>query len=91
MELYKRIEQIIVKLRPAFNREATFEWFVLLLWGVLLTTQPPAVTSYLNALGFGEGYYHQTLHWFHSTAFSLDDLCSHWGSWLREHPHVQLF
>jgi hypothetical protein len=49
MELYKRLEQIIVKLRPAFNREATFEWFVLLLWGVLLTTQPPAVTSYLNA------------------------------------------
>ena len=89
MELYKRIEQIIVKLRPAFNREATFEWFVLLLWGVLLTTQPPAVTSYLNALGLSEGYYHQALHWFHSTAFSLDDLCARWGSWLREHPNTQ--
>ena len=89
MELYKRIEPIIVKLRPAFNREATFEWFVLLLWGVLLTTQPPAVTSYLNALGLGEGYYHQALHWFHSTAFSLDDLCARWGRWLREHPNTQ--
>ncbi len=51
MELYQRLEQILVKLRPAFSREAPFEWFVLLLWGVLLTTQPPAVTSYtLNGL-----------------------------------------
>ena len=43
----------MIKLRPAFSRQATFEWFVLLLWGVLLSTQPPAVTSYLNALGQG--------------------------------------
>ena len=88
MELYQRIEQIIVKLRPAFSRETPFEWFVLLLWGVLLTTQPPAVTSYLNALGLSEGYYHQALHWFHSSAFSIDDLCDRWGRWLRTHPNT---
>lgn len=87
MELYERLEQILVKLRPAFSREAPFEWFVLLLWSVLLTTQPPAVTSYLNALGLGEGYYHQALHWFHSSAFSIDDLCYRWGYWLRTHPN----
>jgi hypothetical protein len=89
MELYQRLEQIIVKLRPAFSREATFEWFVLLLWGVLLTTQPPAVTTYLNALGLGEGYYAQGLHWFHSNAFSIDELCQRWGRWLSAHPNTQ--
>jgi hypothetical protein len=57
MELHQRLEQILVKLRPVFSREATFEWFLLLLlWGVLLNTQAPGVTSYLNALGLGEGY-----------------------------------
>jgi hypothetical protein len=50
-ELYQRLEQIMVQFRPVFKREATFEWFVLLLWGIILSTQPPAVTSYLNALG----------------------------------------
>lgn len=85
MELYERLEQIIVKLRPVFSREATFEWFVLLLWGVLLNTQEPTVTSYLNALGMSEGYYHQVLHWFHSSAFYIDDLCYVWGRWLSEH------
>jgi hypothetical protein len=87
-ELYHRLEQIMVQFRPVFRREATFEWFVLLLWGILLSTQPPAVTSYLNALGLSEGYYHQALHWFHSSAFSIDALCSAWGSWLSKHPAV---
>jgi hypothetical protein len=43
MRLYQRIEQILF--RPVFSREATFEWFLLLFWGVLLTTQPPNVAS----------------------------------------------
>jgi len=71
MDLYRRVEQILEAMRPVFLRQATFEWFVLLLWGVLLTSQPPAITSYLNGVGLGEGYYHQALHWFHSSAWTV--------------------
>jgi hypothetical protein len=55
MALYHRVEQILRALRPVFRRQATFEWFVLLMWGVLLASQPPAITSYLNAIGLSEG------------------------------------
>jgi hypothetical protein len=89
MKLYQRIEQILLELRPVFSREATFEWFLLLFWGVLWTTQPPGVTSYLNALGLSESYYHQALHWFHSSAFCVDSLCTVWGKWLSEHSEVE--
>jgi hypothetical protein len=88
MELYQRLEQILGELRPVFSREATFRWFVLLVWGVLLNTQPPAVTSYVNAIGLSEGYYQQALHWFESSAFSATLLCAHWGQWLSQHPNV---
>jgi hypothetical protein len=88
MKLDQRIEQILLELRPAFSRKATFEWFILLVWGVMLSTQAPAVTSYLNALGLGESYYHQALHWFHSSAFCVDTLCAAWGKWLSDHPFV---
>ena len=94
MELYQRIEQILLQLRPVFHRETTiknpaasgrgieadllpnprfglqalelrrraagnmsptrFKWFVLLFWGAVLNTQPPALTRYLNALGLGD-------------------------------------
>jgi len=88
MELYQRLEQILGELRPVFSREATFRWFVLLVWGILLNTQPAAVTSYVNAIGLSEGYYQQALHWFESRAFSLDTLCAHWGKWLSHHGNV---
>ena len=87
-KLYQRLEQITVEFRPAFRREATFKWFVLLLWGILLNRQPPAVTSYLNALGLGERYYHQALHWFKSSAFSVDSLSHCWGEWLKKHSAI---
>jgi hypothetical protein len=83
---YSRLEQIMLEMRPVFQRKATFEWFVLLLWGVPLTTQAPAVTSYINAWGLSESYYHQSLHWFHSSAFRVEQLCYQWNKWLERHP-----
>ncbi|WP_017324075.1 hypothetical protein [Synechococcus sp. PCC 7336] len=91
MELYRRIEQILAELRSVFSRQATFEWFVLLMWGILLSSQAPAITSYLNMLGVGEKYYHQALHLFHSSAWSVEALCQKWGNWLLGHDHVHRF
>ncbi|NJR70373.1 MAG: hypothetical protein HC771_18365, partial [Synechococcales cyanobacterium CRU_2_2] len=85
MELYARLEQILAELHPAFRREATYDWFIILIWGLLLCHQAPAVTSYLNALGLGEHCYEQVLHWFHSSAFSIDEVCQRWGNWLACH------
>ncbi len=89
MQLSKRLEEILMQLRPAFSREATFQWFVILLWGIVVSTQPPAITSYLNALGLGPEYYGQALHWFHSSGFSIDGLCQCWSRWLEKHPNVR--
>jgi hypothetical protein len=88
MELYERLEQILGELRPAFSREATFRWFVLLVWGIMVNTQPAAVTSYVNAIGLSAGYYQQALHWFESSALSVDSLCAQWGKWLSHHANV---
>ena len=89
MELYTRIEQILKTLRPAFSRETPFEWFVLLMWGLLLSHQPAAVTSYVNGIGLGESCYGAALHWFGSRAFRIDELCWRWGQWLSYHSTTQ--
>ena len=85
MELYARIEQILRHLRPAFSREVPFEWFVLLMLGLLLSHQPSAVTSYVNGLGLDESFYGAALHWFHSKSFRIDEVCERWGQWLSSH------
>ena len=89
MELYARIEQILKTLRPAFSREVPFEWFVLLMWGLLLSHQPAAVTSYVNGLGLDESCYGAALHWFNSRAFRIDEVCQRWGQWLSLHTATQ--
>ncbi len=89
MELYARIEQILQKLRPAFSREVPFEWFVLLMWGLLLSHQPAAVTSYVNGSGLDESSYGTALHWFDSRAFRVDEVCQRWGCWRSSHTGAQ--
>ena len=88
MQLLCRVEQLLSELRPAFNRQAAFEWFVILMWGVLLCTQFPAVTSYLNAVGLSEYYYQQALHWFHSKSWTVVKISLLWQKSLLENAHL---
>jgi hypothetical protein len=88
MQLCQRLEQILDNLRPAFSREATFQWFILLVWGVVLNSQPSAITSYVNAIGLTESYYNQALHWFDSKAFSVEGLTLQWSKWLSQHESL---
>ncbi len=88
MHLHHRIDQILLALRSAFKYQATYEWFVLMMWGVLSANQSPAVTSYLNALGLPQRFLHQALHWFDSQAWSAQGLCKQWVKWLVLHPMV---
>jgi hypothetical protein len=85
----ERIEQIIKSLRPAFSREAAFEWFVIIVWGILLCNRTPAITSYLNAVGLSEYYYGHALHWFHATSWSAKTLSNRWHQWLISHENVK--
>ena len=88
MHIIRRLEQILTNLQPVFSRHATYEWFVILIWGILLCNQHRAVTSYLNAVGLTQHYYTQALHWFHSQGISAQKLSIMWHKWLITHPKV---
>ena len=88
MHYYRRIEQILSSLRLAFSRHGAYEWFVVLIWGILLCNGHPAITSYLNAVGLTPECYSPALHWFHSKAISARRLSLAWHEWLVTHPQV---
>ncbi|NJM96512.1 MAG: hypothetical protein HC800_04255 [Phormidesmis sp. RL_2_1] len=54
-----------------------------------VATQPSAVTSYVNGLGLDESCYSAALHWFHSRAFKIDEVCWRWGQWLSSQTAAQ--
>lgn len=76
--LLSRVDQLLAQLRPAFTRAASFRWFLLLVWSMLLRPDGRGVTSCLNALGLSQRYYHQALHFFRSKALSNESLVSAW-------------
>ena len=75
-------------LRPVFSRHGTFEWFVIMIWGIILCDRSPAITSYLNAVGLTEHYYTQALQWFHSSSWNVEKLSIAWHQWLLTHRAV---
>ncbi len=85
----ERVEQIIKSLRPAFSREAAFEWLVIMVWGILLCNRAQAITSYLNAVGLSEYYHDHALHWFHAKSWSAKTLSFRWHQWLSSHNNVK--
>lgn len=88
MDLPFRFEQFLLPLRIVFGRTATFEWFILHIWGIVLRDDSDGVTSGLRALGLPETVYHRALHFFHSEAFSAAELGKEWTESLLKRPDL---
>src|SRR4030042_3431811 len=70
-------------LRPAFSRQATFVWFVVVFVGLVLRTDLYGVSSVVRALELSPAYVPSLLHFFHSSAWSVQALYLRWWTWLR--------
>ena len=78
MRLIKEMETLTEQFRPAFRRQATFAWFVIVLWSLMLRLDMAGVTSIVRCMGLHPGEYVNLLHFFHSSAFCVSSLCSCW-------------
>jgi hypothetical protein len=76
--LIPQIETIVVRFRRAFSRQATFEWFVLIVFAMLFRLEAAGVTSFVRALGLSPLEYRNLLHFFHSSATSTRTLSQIW-------------
>ena len=71
--------KVVWQLRPAFNREKTFFWFVICLIGISTRVDQLGVSSILRALGLESRHYHSLLNFFHSNAINLQLLSRVWA------------
>ena len=73
-------------LRPAFSRQATYRWFVIAFAGLVMREDTLGVTSIIRALTLTPASYLCLLHFFHSTAWSVEELMPRWWQWLAQKP-----
>ncbi len=68
------------------TRQATFAWFVVVVLGLLMRSDPLGVSSIVQALGLAPHTYPCLLHFFHSTAWTVERLMAYWWQWQTQHP-----
>lgn len=82
--MWKELERFLRFMRPAFSRQATYGWFVIVFAGFILRHDTLGVSSIIRALMLAPESYVGLLHFFHSTAWSVEGIMTIWWQWLRQ-------
>jgi len=80
--MLKELERFLMFMRPAFSRQATYHWFVIVFAGFILRTDIFGVSSIVRALSLAPENYTCLLHFFHSSAWNVERLMATWWQWL---------
>ena len=76
------LERFLLFLRDAFSRRATYVWFVVVFAGFLARNDTFGVSSIVRVLSLAPENYLRLLHFFHSSAWSVEGLMRRWWDWL---------
>jgi hypothetical protein len=82
MDLWMAFWYCANSMRSAFGKKAAFNWFVITLAGLCISSEHSGVTSIIRALGLKPQCYHSLLNFFHSDAWSVSSLTSTWVAWV---------
>jgi hypothetical protein len=76
--MLKFLNEVLSSFRVCFSRTATFEWFVVIIVGLMLRTDHLGVTSIIRDLSLAPRHYETLIHFFRSSAWSLESLRVTW-------------
>ena len=72
------VGNILENFRKCFSREASFKWFVILVFGLIVRSDHLGVTAVIRELSLDPGWYIPFLNFFRSSAFTLTGLRKEW-------------
>ena len=81
--MLKYMNEILSAFRTCFTRTATFEWFVVIVIGLMVRSDHLGVTSIVRDLALNPRHYESMLHFFRSSAWSLESLRLTWQGVVR--------
>ena len=73
------LDPILDQLRPCFSRQAAFDWFVVIILGLLIRCDHLGVTSLVRWLFLRPHCYDLILHFCRATSWQLDALLAQWA------------
>ena len=84
MAVLSYLETVLTSFRCCFKRSAAYHWFVVVICGLMVRTDHLGVSSVIRGLGLPGSRYECLIHFFRSTAYSLNKLRKVWYSIVRK-------
>jgi len=84
------LERMLKSMRPAFSRQATFVWFVVVFAGFATRTDSYGVSSIVRALWLQPSCYPLLINFFHSSAWTARGLLEQWWKLLAKDTNAFL-
>lgn len=82
------INEILRRFRRCFSREAAYQWFVIIVAGLIIRGDHLGVTSVIRDLGLRPECYETMMHFFRSSAYTLDSIAYCWYKIVQEYAPV---
>ncbi|WP_240941937.1 transposase [Paenibacillus sp. HB172176] len=89
--MLKFMNEILSSFRNCFTRTASYEWFVVIVVGLMVRSDHLGVTSIIRNLALDPRHYESMLHFFRSSAWSLESLQLAWYKAVNRHAPVVRF
>jgi|CZCB01.1.fsa_nt_gi hypothetical protein len=78
IQMLKKLDQILRLFEGCFSRKASFHWFVVIVTGLMIRSDHLGVTSIIRDLSLNPSCYESLIHFFRSSAWSLESLGQTW-------------
>src|SRR5690606_12417067 len=89
--MLKFMNEILSVFRSCFSRAAAYEWFVVIVVGLMVRSDHLGVTSIVRDLALDPRHYESMHHFFRSTAWSLESLQLAWYKAVNRHAPIVRF
>lgn len=82
--MWKLLNEILNQFRKCFSRQATFNWFVVIVIGFMIRTDTLGVTSVIRDLAISQDSYTNMMHFFRSGSWQLQSLLNQWMNCVKD-------
>ena len=86
--MWEWIDATVEKFRKCFSRRATFNWFVIILIGLMVRSDHLGISSIVRELCLVGSAYTNMLHFFRSNAWFLGDIRYIWMEIVKSNPYL---
>ena len=76
--MWEYVNSVLISFNECFNRKATFCCFVVIVVGLMLSTDFAGITSIIRTLGLEPTGYEALVHYFRSSAWTLEAVKTQW-------------